>query len=80
MSLKIEDGETERLVAELARLTGESPEGAVRRAVAERLDRLRGRAGVSARIMEIAKDSTSRFPADMPDHWEMLYGGDGLPR
>lgn len=40
MALNIKDPETERLAAEIAALTGESKTGAIRRALAERKQRL----------------------------------------
>lgn len=40
MALNIKDGETERLAAELAALTGESKTGAIRTALRERKERL----------------------------------------
>lgn len=40
MSRRFEDEETEKLAAEIAKLTGESEEEAVRQALRERLDRL----------------------------------------
>ncbi len=40
MPLNIKDPETERLAAEIAALTGESKTGAIRRALAERKQRL----------------------------------------
>ena len=42
MALNIKDAETVRLAAEVAALTGESKTGAVRTALRERRDRLRG--------------------------------------
>jgi len=42
MALSIRDPETDRLVRELSKLTGESMTEAVRRAVRERLERTRG--------------------------------------
>lgn len=41
MALNIKDAETERLAAEVARLTGESKTGAIRTALRERRERLR---------------------------------------
>ncbi len=40
MALNIKDGETERLAAEIAALTGESKTGAIRTALRERRERL----------------------------------------
>ena len=40
MPLEIDDPETQRLAAEVARMTGESPTGAIRSALRERKERL----------------------------------------
>ena len=42
MALNLKNGEVERLAAEVARLTGESKTEAIRRALQERRDRLKG--------------------------------------
>jgi antitoxin VapB len=42
MALNIKNGEVERLAAEVARLTGESKTEAIRRALQERRQRLKG--------------------------------------
>ncbi|MGE0260623.1 MAG: type II toxin-antitoxin system VapB family antitoxin [Alphaproteobacteria bacterium] len=59
MALSLKDPETDRLAREVARLTGESLTQAVRKALAERLERERlrrgkPRKGVAARLNEIA--------------------------
>ncbi len=43
MALNLKNGEVERLAAEVARLTGESKTEAIRRALLERRERLKGR-------------------------------------
>ena len=52
--------ENDRLIRELAELTGESPEEAVRRAVEQRLDRERhahdSRRGLAGRLLAIGKE------------------------
>jgi antitoxin VapB len=45
MGLNIKDPETERLAAEVAKLTGESKTGAIRSALADRKERLAYRVG-----------------------------------
>jgi antitoxin VapB len=58
MALSLKDPETDRLAREVARLTGESLTEAVRKALAERLERERLRRGKArdlvARLTEIA--------------------------
>ena len=57
MALSFKDSETDRLVREVARLTGESLTEAVRRSLAERLERERLRRGqphdLATRLREI---------------------------
>jgi len=53
MALNIKDSETDRLARELATMTGESITTAVRTALDERLERVRGRGGPSL-VDEIA--------------------------
>jgi antitoxin VapB len=45
MALNIKDGETEKLVAEVAEMTGSTKTGAVREALREKRDRLEWRGG-----------------------------------
>ncbi len=85
MSLNIKNVETNRLIRELADLTGESMTGAVTEAVRERLERIRrteDRPGMAERIHAIAADMRARLPDDFfdSDHDELLYDEDGLPR
>ncbi len=85
MGLNIKNPETERLIRELADLTGESLTEAVTASVRERLERHRGTeesAGMADRIDEIAADMRARLPAGFFDvqHGDLLYGEDGLPR
>ncbi len=59
MALSLKDKETDRLAREVAALTGESLTQAVRKALAERLERERLRrgvcAGVGERLLEIGQ-------------------------
>ena len=84
MSLNIKDEEVHRLASELAALTGESMTKAVKRALRERLQRLRPEAedAFIERIEAIARDAASRFeePYRSVDHGELLYDERGLPR
>ena len=85
MSLNIKNGETYRLVRELADLTGESMTGAVTEAVRERLGRLKREQddnGMAERILEIAAEMRARLPDDFFDveHGDLLYDENGLPK
>lgn len=84
MVLSLKDPETDRLARELARTTGESLTEAVRRALAERLERERRR-GRSHGIAE-ALDALAQECATLPDYDtrspdEILgYDETGVPR
>lgn len=66
MALSFKDEETDRLAREVARLTGESLTVAVRRALAERLERERLRLGESAGIADRLL-AIGRHCASLPD-------------
>jgi antitoxin VapB len=55
MAMNIKDPETERLIAQLAELTGETKTGAVRQAVRARVEQLRAEEGVEARIARLTR-------------------------
>ena len=83
MALNIRNGETEKLAADLAALTGESKTEAVTKALRERL------AAVTAgkrkrqkldRLEEIAKHCASLPVLDHRSPEDMLYDERGLPR
>ena len=63
MRLNIKNPETDRLVRELAQLTGESLTDAVTVALSERLERVQREdlAARKARIMALAADAASRI-------------------
>ena len=75
-----------RLIEDLTRLTGESPETAVEVALRERLARLRTpeeEAKRRERVYALVKELQAMFkehPEAVIDHGELLYGEDGLPR
>ena len=52
MALSLKDRDTDRLAREVASLTGESLTDAIRKALAERLERERLRRGQSARLVD----------------------------
>jgi antitoxin VapB len=84
MPLNIKNTKTNRLVQELAEMTGESLTGAVTEAVRERLERLRDAdaSSLADRLLAIGRDCAVRLPEPYRsgDHAELLYGDDGLPR
>jgi len=83
MSLNIKSPEADRLVAELASLTGESKTGAVIIALRERLERARrerDRRSLSNDLQAIGKRCAAYGPCDSSDHGELLYDESGLPR
>lgn len=87
MSLAIADPEIDRLVRELATLAAETPEEALRRAVEERLARLRAEAAEAEKRRRLIEDglAIARRCAALPDRFEgdvdeFLYDENGLPR
>jgi len=84
MGMNIKNPETQRLVQDLAELTGESLTAAITEAVRERLDRVRRDRGMSLadQLMAIGKDCSSRLkePFRSAEHGDLLYDAQGLPR
>jgi antitoxin VapB len=83
MSLNIKSPEADSLVAELARLTGESKTRAVIVALRERLERARrerDRHILSQDLLLIGKRCAAHQRLDRTDHGELLYDESGLPR
>lgn len=83
MALNIKDPDTDRLARELAALTGESITTAARRAIEERLERVRGRAIAAAKtddLVAIIARGRARAMLDprTPDA-VVGYDDDGLP-
>lgn len=86
MAISIKDPDTDDLIRELARRTGETHVAAVRTAVAERLARLDReltelRQGRMDRLRRIARDTAPRL-AGTPystDIGDLLYDDHGLP-
>ena len=83
MALTIEDPATEKAVRELAELTGDAISVAVRRAVEERLQRVRRRRsgrGMAEELMEIGRRCASLPDLDTRSAEEILgYDESGLP-
>jgi antitoxin VapB len=84
MALNIKNEETQKLVHELSRLTGESMTAAVTEAVRERLDRVRNKrgAGLVDRMLKIGKNCAAHLnePYRSIDHGNLLYDEKGMPR
>jgi antitoxin VapB len=81
MSLNIKNGETHRLAADLATLTGESMTRAVTVALRERLERVRRSQGASAaELLEIGRRCAAHLEAPPVEHGDLLYDDRGLPK
>lgn len=83
VGMNIKNAETERLVKDLAALTGESLTAAITESVRERLGRLRHQQGpnLAERLVAIGKDCAPRLkePFRSAEHGELLYDDLGLP-
>lgn len=80
MALNIKDPETDRLARELSAATGETITVATRRAIEERLSRVRRRPGAGDDLAGIIARGRARTRLDGRLEEEILgYGGDGLP-
>ena len=84
MALNIKDPDTDRLARELAALTGESITTAARRAIQERLERVRARATVGAAeddVLAINERGRARQVLDSrsPRREIIGYDASGLP-
>jgi antitoxin VapB len=82
MVINIRDKETQRLVKELSKLTGESVTTAVTEAVRERLELTKSQrgSGLAERLLEIGRDCASRLQKPTEKYDESLYADNGLPR
>jgi antitoxin VapB len=84
VALNIKDPETDRLARELAAETGESITTAARRAIEERLDRVRSRRAAepaAAELTELILRGRTRAVIDDRSPDEILgYDASGLPR
>jgi antitoxin VapB len=85
MALSLKDAETDRLAREVAKLTGESLTEAVRKALAERLERERRRRGrgksLAERLNEIALHCAALPDYDTRPPDEIIgYDEYGVPR
>jgi antitoxin VapB len=84
MAINIKHKDTQKLVKELSKLTGETMTAAVTEAVRERLERKRSQrgSGLAERLLEIGRDCASHLkePFRTADHGNLLYDEKGLPR
>jgi antitoxin VapB len=83
MSMNIKNEETHRRARELARLGGETITGAVDRAIAERLHRVRKRrnkADLVKRLLKIGRECAALPVLDHRKPEDMLYDKNGLPK
>ncbi|MBS4046233.1 MAG: type II toxin-antitoxin system VapB family antitoxin [Alphaproteobacteria bacterium] len=85
MGLNIKNAETQRLVDELAALTGESKTAAIAAAVRERLERItrqEKRKDLAERLLEISQRTAPLFkePYKSVEHGDLLYDEMGLPK
>jgi antitoxin VapB len=82
MSLNIKDLEAHRLATAIARSTGQSLTRVVTEALRERLARLqeRERRASPEELLSIADQVAATVKRPYPDHAEMLYDENGLPK
>ena len=82
--MSIKNAETQRLVQDLAELTGETQTAAITAAVRERLERLRSKRdrSLAERLLIIGRDCAQRLkePFRSSEHGDLLYDDRGLPR
>ncbi len=85
MSLNIKNEQTNDLVDELARLTGENKTEAITKALRERLERVRRErrsGGLFEEMMRIGKQCAGHLDEELrfADHADLLYDEKGLPK
>ena len=84
MGMNIKNAETQRLVQDLAAITGETLTAAITEAVRERLDRLRREhgTGLAGLLLAIGQDCAPRLkePFRSAQHGDLFYDDSGLPR
>lgn len=84
MALSFKDGDTDRLAREVAKLTGENLTEAVRKALAERLERERRRreapGGLAERLEALARTCAALPDLDTRTADEIIgYDANGVP-
>jgi len=83
MSLNIKDPEAHKLARALAAETGETMTAVVTEALREKLHRVRNARKDRLTVDEmlaIGERLRSKIKGPIPDHAELLYGEDGLPK
>lgn len=82
MSLNIKSAEADALVAEVARLTGESKTQAVIESLRQRLEREKARLERESLASDLLKigEKCANYGGDRADRGEFLFDDDGLPR
>lgn len=82
MSLNIKDPEAHRLAQAISRATGESMTRVVTEALRERYARIERRKAKASieELLAIADRASAFLKRPYPDHAELLYGEDGLPK
>lgn len=83
MSLNIKEPEAHRLAQELAAETGESMTRAVTEAVREKLERVRKgrrRKPSMKELLAFGERIRKHVKGPIPDHAELLYDENGLPK
>ena len=83
MSLNIKSKEADRLVEEVAKLTGESKTQAVIESLRQRLEReqqARDRNAMAADLVVIGEKCAAHGRRDATDHGMLLYDETGMPR
>ena len=83
MVINIKDKETQKLVKELSKLTGESINAAVTESVRARLELTKLQCNsekLTGCLLEIGRDCASHLQKPIEKYDESLYGDNGLPR
>lgn len=83
MSLNIKSSEADRLVDEVAKLTGETKTQAVIESLRQRLERekqARDRKTLAADLMAIGQKCAAYTRRDTTEHGVLLYDEKGIPR
>jgi antitoxin VapB len=81
MGISIKNPEAERLIRQLAELTGEGQTEAVMHAVQEKIDRVQSERSQRFARMRAIADRMAPLLKDLPDHGDYLYDKEtGLPK
>jgi antitoxin VapB len=82
MGINIKNPETERLIRELAAITGQSQTAVVTDAVRERLHRFHRERDLADRLLAIGRACAPHWkePYKSIDHGDLFYDEEGLPK